>query len=101
MSNSKSLLRPLSKSVFYLPAPPPPSPSPTTSSSTSNPPSTATPRDDPSLLVVFGWMDAQLRHVEKYLTSYRQLVRSSYPSLFQSSELPPLISQSRFLSVSN
>ncbi|GAA5977917.1 hypothetical protein JCM5350_006266 [Sporobolomyces pararoseus] len=86
MSSSKSVLRPLSKSVFYLPAPPPPSPSPTTSSSTSNPPSTATPRDDPSLLVVFGWMDAQLRHVEKYLTSYRQLFPTSPILLLQSSQ---------------
>jgi len=76
---SKSLLRPLSKSVYYLPAPS----VPTLSSSSK-------PVKDPSLLIVFGWMDAQLRHIEKYLTSYRSLVRSSpFPSHSQKEKLIP------------
>ncbi|GAA5956521.1 hypothetical protein JCM3765_003471 [Sporobolomyces pararoseus] len=81
MSGSKSLLRSLSKSVFYLPPP-------AASASTPSGPSTTTAqnRDDPSLLVVFGWMDAQLRHVEKYLTSYRQLFPTSPILLLQSSQ---------------
>ncbi|GAA5882670.1 hypothetical protein JCM16303_006537 [Sporobolomyces ruberrimus] len=78
MSTSKSLLRPLSKSVYYLAPSSPSTPSPT-------PLSTST-RDDPSLLVVFGWMDAQLKHMDKYLSSYRKLFPTSPILLLQSSQ---------------
>ncbi|GAA5904719.1 uncharacterized protein JCM6883_003884 [Sporobolomyces salmoneus] len=87
MSSSKSLLRPLSKSVYYLSAPSAPSSSlstsPSSSGSSSPPPP---PRDDPSLVIAFGWMDAQLKHVEKYLTTYRKLFPNSPILLLQSSQ---------------
>jgi len=83
MSSSKSLLRPLSKSVYYLAAPSPSrsGTNPVAAASSSRQSSSATTTavdDDPSLLVVFGWMDAQIKHVEKYLTSYRKLVSQEY-----------------------
>ncbi|GAA5836380.1 hypothetical protein JCM3766R1_003503 [Sporobolomyces carnicolor] len=92
-SSSKSLLRPLSKSVYYW-SPPTPSSSPRSTrrpldaaADSDDPHNLGVDRDDdPSLLICFGWMDAQLRHVEKYLVTYRKLFPTSPILLLQSSQ---------------
>ncbi|KAG8963106.1 hypothetical protein FRC03_003382 [Tulasnella sp. 419] len=53
----------------------------------------ATNHDDPTVILLFGWMDAQLPHIYKYTESYHrvfpgatQIIVRSRPSLFWQSE---------------
>ncbi|GAA6058848.1 hypothetical protein JCM10212_002792 [Sporobolomyces blumeae] len=97
----RSLLRPLSKSVYYAEAlserahRPSSSAPPSTSTARAPADSSATlvdripgdgPVDEPDLIVCFGWMDAQLKHMEKYIASYQNLFPTSPILLLQSSQ---------------
>ncbi|GAA6019974.1 hypothetical protein JCM11491_006727 [Sporobolomyces phaffii] len=80
MASSKSLLRPLSRAVYYLPS------TPVAATEQRRGTLRDAHADDPSLIIAFGWMDAQLKHVEKYLASYHSLFPTSPILLLQSSQ---------------
>ncbi|GAA5933842.1 hypothetical protein JCM1841_001315 [Sporobolomyces salmonicolor] len=84
---SKSLLRPLSKSVYYAEAAQ--KAGNIGAAALSNGTAGDTPAQDdhvPELIVIAAWMDAQLQHAEKYVASYRTLYPSSPILLLRSSQ---------------